>query len=341
MRVLVTGGAGYIGSNLVDLLIAGGHQVWVVDNLTTGRIANIRHLLDHDRFHFINDSILNETLVDDLVAQVDQVYHLAAVVGVKHVLEAPLNGIHTNVIGTKVVLEKAFKYWRRTVIASTSEIYGKSTVVPLEEEGDYLLGSTTVPRWSYALSKALDEHIAFAYAGKGLPVSIVRYFNSYGPRLDARGYGSVIARFITQARLGQPMTVFDDGQQSRCFTYIDDTVQGTILAATCPAAVGKAFNIGSDRETQILDLARMIREMVGSESQILRVPSREVFGDRFEETRRRVPAVHRAATILGFRAEMPLEDGLTKTLAWFRERWPLDELAPQHAAIAAPLGPAE
>jgi UDP-glucose 4-epimerase len=341
MKVLVTGGAGYIGSNLVDALIAGGHHVWVVDNLTTGKIANIKHLLDHDRFRFINDTILSETLMDDLVAQVDQVYHLAAVVGVKHVLDDPLNGIHTNVLGTRVVLEKAFKYWRRTVIASTSEIYGKSTTVPLEEEGDYLVGPTTVPRWSYALSKALDEHIAFAYAAKGLPVSIVRYFNSYGPRLDARGYGSVIARFITQARLGQPMTVFDDGLQSRCFTYIDDTVRGTILAAMCPAALGKAFNIGSDRETQILDLAHMIREMLGSDSKIVQVPSHEVFGDRFEETRRRVPAVHRAATILDFCAETPLEEGLERTIAWFRETWPLDELVPQLAGVAASAAPGE
>jgi UDP-glucose 4-epimerase len=171
MRFLVTGGAGYIGSNLVDALIAEGHEVFVVDNLSTGKIANVQHLLGHDRFHFVNDTILNETLMDRIVSQVDQVYHMAAVVGVKYVVEDPLHGIYTNVKGTEVVLEKAYKYWRRTVIASSSEVYGKSTDVPLDEDADRLLGPTTVARWSYSMAKAIDEHFAFAYASKGLPVS--------------------------------------------------------------------------------------------------------------------------------------------------------------------------
>ncbi|MFC2036462.1 NAD-dependent epimerase/dehydratase family protein, partial [Chloroflexota bacterium] len=294
MKILVTGGAGYIGSNLVDALLAEGHEVSVVDNLSTGKIANIQHLLGHEQFQFVNDTILNEALMDRMVAQVDQVYHLAAVVGVKYVVEDPLHGIYTNVKGTEVVLEKAYKYWKRTVIASSSEVYGKSTAVPLHEEADRLLGSTTVARWSYAMAKAIDEHFAFAYADKGMPVSVVRYFNSYGPRLDPKGYGSVIAKFITQAQLGQPLTVFDNGQQTRCFTYVDDTVRGTILAGTVPGAVGQVFNIGSNREIGVADLAELIRELVGSESELVYVPYRNVFGENFEETRRRVPDVRHA-----------------------------------------------
>ena len=318
MKILVTGGAGYIGSNLVDTLLAKGHEIYVVDDLSTGKIGNIRHVLGHERFHFINDTILNEALMDRIIGQVDQVYHLAAVVGVKYVVEDPLHGIHVNVKGTEVVLGKAHKYWRRTVIASSSEVYGKSTAVPLAEDDNCLLGPTTVPRWSYALSKALDEHMALALAAKGFPVSIVRYFNSYGPRLDPKGYGSVIARFITQARSGQPLTVFDDGQQTRCFTYVDDTVRGTILAGTVPQAVGQVFNIGANRETKIADLARLIRNLVGSDSEIVSVPYRSVFGERFEETRRRMPDIHRAEKVLGFQAETPLEEGLRRTIAWFQ-----------------------
>jgi UDP-glucose 4-epimerase len=341
MRILVTGGAGYIGSNLTDAFISEGHEVFVVDNLSTGKIANIQHLLANDHFHFVNDTILNDSLMDRIIAQVDQIYHLAAVVGVKYVVEDPLHGIYTNVKGTEVVLEKAYKYWRRTVIASSSEVYGKSTDIPLTEEADRLLGSTTVARWSYAMAKAIDEHFAFAYAAKGLPVSVVRYFNSYGPRLDPKGYGSVIAKFITQARLSQPLTVFDDGQQTRCFTYIDDTVRGTILAGTMPAAIGHVFNIGANRETRILDLAQMIRDIVGSKSEIIPVPYKNVFGENFEETRRRVPDIQHAWELLGFRAEIPLEEGLHKTIAWFREAWPRDRLALGRNNVAGYFDPSE
>ncbi|HSJ58239.1 MAG TPA: NAD-dependent epimerase/dehydratase family protein, partial [Anaerolineae bacterium] len=229
MKVLVTGGAGYIGSNLVDRLMAKGHHVSVVDNLSTGHIENIAHWLGHDRFHFVCDTIVNRDLIDRLVASVELVFHLAAVVGVKYVVDDPLEGIRTNVTGTEVVLEKAYKYWKRTVVASSSEVYGKNPDVPWSEDGQSVFGPTTVGRWSYALSKALDEHLARSYNTLGLPVSAVRYFNSYGPRLDPNGYGSVVARFITQARAGQPLTVYGDGRQTRSFTFVDDTVRGTIL----------------------------------------------------------------------------------------------------------------
>jgi UDP-glucose 4-epimerase len=327
MKILVTGGAGYVGSNLVDALIADGHEVSVVDNLSTGKIDNIQHLLGHERFHFVNDTILNEGLMDRLIAGVDQVYHLAALVGVKYVVDDPLGGIRTNVAGTEIVLAKAFKYWKRTVVASSSEVYGKNPKVPWAEEDDSLLGPTTINRWSYALSKAIDEHCALSYAGRGFPVSIVRYFNSYGPRLDPRGYGSVIARFIIQARQGRPMTIFDNGQQTRCFTYAADTVRGTILAGTAAGATGKVFNIGTNRETRIIKLAQMVRDLVGSDSEIVNVPYREAFGANFEEARRRVPDTRRAAEILGFRAEIPLEEGIERTMTWFQDAWPEHKLA--------------
>jgi UDP-glucose 4-epimerase len=321
MRILVTGGAGYIGSHLVDALLAGGHTVYAVDDLSTGKIDNIQHLVAHERFQFVNDTILNEALMDRLISDVDQVYHLAAVVGVSHVVGDPLRGIRTNISGTEIVLQTARRYRKRTVLASSSEVYGKNPNLPWSEEDDCLVGPTTVSRWSYALSKCIDEHCALAHARDGLPVSIVRYFNSYGPRLDPNGYGSVVARFIRQALSDQPITVYGDGRQTRCFTYVADTVRGTMLAATVPEAIGKAFNIGANQETTITALAELIRALVGSDSEIVNVPYQHVFGERFEDTPRRVPNVNRAASTLGFQAGTPIEEGLQTTIAWCRQAW--------------------
>ncbi|RME37821.1 MAG: NAD-dependent epimerase/dehydratase family protein, partial [Thermoflexia bacterium] len=274
--------------------------------------------LDHPRFRFIQDSILNEAVLEPLIRQADLVFHLAAVVGVKYVVEDPLRAIRVNVRGTENVLDLAFRYGVRTVIASSSEVYGKSTQVPLREDDDRLLGPTTVPRWSYADAKAIDEYVALAYARKGLPVAVVRYFNAYGPRLDPRGYGSVVARFFTQALRGEPLTIYGDGRQTRCFTYVADTVRGTILAGTKPEAAGQVFNIGSDREITIADLAQQILALTGSSSGVIFVPYVFAYGPDFEEARRRVPDVRRAREVLGFEAKVPLEEGLRRTLEWFR-----------------------
>jgi UDP-glucose 4-epimerase len=242
-------------------------------------------------------------------------------VGVRHIVKDPLAAINTNVRGTEVVLDHAFRYWKRIVIASTSEIYGKASHVPFREDDDRVLGSTAVTRWSYSMSKAIDEHFAFAYAAKGLPVSIIRYFNSYGPRLEERGYGSVVANFARQALRGDPITVHGDGQQSRCFTYISDTVAGTLLAGEVDGAVGEAFNIGSPRETSVLELAQTIKRLVRSKSPIQFVPYEAYYGTGFEDPRRRVPAIDKAKKLLGFQPRVSLEAGLKKTLAWCREHY--------------------
>ncbi len=318
MRILITGGAGFIGSNLVDTLTGQDHEITIIDDLSVGKITNIEHHLESEHFHFVNDTILNVATLERLVRQADLIYHLAAVVGPKYVVEDPLGTIITNVRGTENVLELAIKYWVKTVIASSSEIYGKSTAVPLSEDDDRILGSTTVGRWSYSDAKAIDEYFALAYAKKGLPVSAVRYFNAYGPRLDPRGYGSVVAKFIAQALRGEPLTVYDDGRQSRCFTYVADTIRGTILAATVKEAAGQIFNIGSNRETTILELTALIQQLTDAASEIVHVPYETAYGPAFEEPRRRVPDVTRAREVLGFEAQTPLEDGLRRTLEWFR-----------------------
>jgi UDP-glucose 4-epimerase len=306
---------------VVDALIKRGDEVLVIDNLSTGRIENLRHLLGHPAFHFINDSILNEPLLERFVPSMDLIFHLAAAVGVRNILQDPLAAINTNVRGTEVVLGLAFKYWKRLVLASTSEIYGKAKHVPYHEDDDRVLGTTGVARWSYSMAKAIDEYFAYAYAAKGLPVAIVRYFNSYGPRLDERGYGSVVANFIRQGLRHEPITVHGDGKQTRCFTYIDDTVAGTLLAGEAPEALGEAFNIGSTRETSILDLAKTIKRLTRSRAPIRFVPYETYYGEGFEDTRRRVPSVDKAKRLLGFSPRVELEAGLRKTIAWCRTHY--------------------
>jgi UDP-glucose 4-epimerase len=320
MRILVTGGAGFIGSNLVDALMEQEHEVTVLDNLSVGKVSNIDHHLESDRFHFVNGSILDTNTLERLVRQVDVICHLAALVGIEHVVEDPLHALITNVRGTENVLELAFKYWTRTVIASSAEVYGKSTEVPLPEDSDRLLGPTSVSRWSYPDAKAIDEHFALAYAQRGLPVSVVRYFSVYGPRIDPQGYGGMVARLLNQALRGEPLTVYGDGEGIHSFTYVADAVEGTLRAATLREAVGQVFNVGSNHETTVNELASLIRELTHSDSEIIHVPYSSASGSDVEKTRGRVPDVTRAREVLGFEARTPLEEGLQRTLTWFQRR---------------------
>jgi UDP-glucose 4-epimerase len=315
-RILVTGGAGFIGSHLVDALVAQGHRVTVLDLLTTGHRRNLA--ASEDAIELVHGSILDAGLVGRLVEDADVVFHLAAAVGVRHIVDDPLHSIITNVRGTDIVLEACARNGRRTLIASTSEIYGKTPQLPMSEDDDRVLGSTSVARWSYSTSKAVDEHLALAYAGVGLPVSIVRYFNSYGPRLDPRGYGSVLAQFLRQACAGEPITVHGDGQQTRCFTYVTDTVQGTILAGLSDAAIGQVVNLGSDEEISIADLAQRVRAYVGSQSEIQHVSHESYYGAGFADTRRRVPDITRARHLLGWEPSVDLEQGLGRTYDWWK-----------------------
>lgn len=315
--MLVTGGAGYVGSHLVDALCDAGHEVRVLDNLSTGKASNLERRLDEVRL--VNGSILDADLVEREVQDAQLVFHLAAAVGVRHIVDDPLTSLLTNTRGTENVLSACFHYWRKVVVASTSEVYGKTAKVPMREDDDRVLGPTTVHRWSYSTAKAIDEHLAFAYAANKLPVVIVRYFNSYGPRLDERGYGSVVAKFLRQARANSPITVHGDGSQSRSFTYVDDTVRGTMLAGFTPEAEGGVFNLGATRETTIRELAEMIRAAVGSSSPIEPTSYESYYGPGFEDTRRRVPDISRAREILDWEPQVTLEDGLARTIEWWQK----------------------
>ncbi|MBN2393060.1 MAG: NAD-dependent epimerase/dehydratase family protein [Anaerolineae bacterium] len=320
-KFLVTGGAGFIGSHLVDALLEAGHTVTVLDDLSVGKTQNFAHHLNRPNFHFVKGSILDTKLVTQLVGQVDGIYHLAAVVGVKYVVENPLHGMQVNVKGTETILEAACERGCKVVLASSSEAYGRSTRLPFAEDDVTVIGPTSVPRWSYAISKLLDEHLAFAYyRQEGLPATAVRYFNVYGPRLDPRGYGSVIARFIDQALDGKALTVYGDGQQTRSFTFVADTVRGTIAAMEMPESNGQAFNIGNPYEVTMNELAEQIRASVGADVDIVYVPYAQAYGAAFEDTPRRLPNVTRATGILGFQAAIPLPEGLHQTIEWFKEQ---------------------
>ncbi len=292
----------------------------VLDDFSLGKMENVEHNLSNPSFHLVEGSITDPATVARVMEGCELIYHLAARVGIKYIVDNPLRGILTNVVGTETVLKEAYRRGTKVLFASTSEIYGKGQAVPFREDGDRVLGPTTVHRWSYSSAKAIDEHLALAYSREGLRVAIVRYFNSYGPRLDPIGYGSVVAKFITQALAGQPITVHEDGKQSRSFTFVDDTIEGTILAATTPGAEGQVFNVGNGREVTVLELAQMVKTLTGSSSRIDHIRYSDFFGPNFEDIPRRVPDVEKARRVLGFEAGVPLEEGLKITIAWMRRK---------------------
>jgi len=310
MHYLITGGAGFIGSHLAESLLDRGDSVTVLDDLSTGSIRNIEHLKGHPDFHYEIDSVENKPLLAELVDGADQVFHLAAAVGVRLVLESPVRTIEINVRGTELVLAAACKKRKKVLIASTSEVYGKSRDIPFREDGDLVIGATTRGRWSYACSKALDEFLAIAYwRERRCPTVIARFFNTVGPRQTGR-YGMVVPRFVSQALRNDPITVYGDGQQSRCFTHVKDTVNAAIALMDSDATVGEVYNIGSDEEITILELAERIRELSGSESPIEFVPYREAFGENFEDIPRRVPSLEKIRSEVGHDLQYGLDDVL-------------------------------
>nr|WP_290665595.1 GDP-mannose 4,6-dehydratase [Ardenticatena sp.] len=319
-RFLITGGAGFIGSHLAEALLAQGHVVAVVDDLSTGRLDNIAHLFPHEHFHFARASITDAIVMDRLASQSDVIVHLAAAVGVKLIVEHPVHTIETNIMGTEAVLKSALRYGCRTLIASTSEVYGKGSKVPFAEEDDVLLGPTSRSRWAYAASKMVDEFLGLAYQREfGLPVVVMRFFNTVGPRQTGR-YGMVIPRFVRQALRGEPITVYGDGEQSRCFCDVSDVVQAIIGLAFHPDAPGRVYNIGSTEETTINQLAERVRVLAESDSPIVHIPYEQAYAEGFEDMRRRVPDISRIHALLGWEPRLHLDDILQRVIAYERER---------------------
>lgn len=318
MRVLVTGGAGFIGSHLVEELLRRGCEVWALDDLSTGRMENISHCLGDPRFHFTRGSVTETAAVAPLVARVDRVFHLAAAVGVRTIMEQPLASLMTNLKGTEVVLEAASRKNTPVTLFSSSEVYGKGARVPFHEDDDLVLGSTGVLRWSYACGKAADEFMALAWAhDKGLPVTVVRCFNTCGPR-QSDAYGMVIPTFIGRALRGEAIPVHGDGSQTRCFSSVSDVVRGVLLLSDSPHTFGQVYNIGNDEEISVLGLAQRVIQMADSRSRILHVPYREVYGPHFEDMPRRVPSLEKIQAAVGYKPEVSLEQLLEMTMASMR-----------------------
>ena len=321
MRVLITGGAGFIGSHLAEAYLQRGDDVLVIDDLSTGTIENIRHLKENPKFNYTIDSVHNQSVTAELVDQSDMIVHLAAAVGVKLIVESPVRTIETNVRGTEIILALANKKKKKVLIASTSEVYGLSADVPFREDGNLVMGATTKGRWSYACSKAIDEFLALAYwREKKLPTTVVRLFNTVGPRQTGR-YGMVIPTFVKQALSGRPITVYGDGKQTRCFGYVGDVVGALTKLMDRSEAIGNVYNIGSNEEISIVQLAEKVRQLTNSDSDIVFVPYDEAYEEGFEDMPRRVPDISKISQLVDFRPEMSL-DGILQSVIDFESARP-------------------
>lgn len=322
MRVLITGGAGFIGSHLAERLLARGDEVHIVDDLSTGSIENVQHLKEYPNFHYYLESITHHRLAAELVDLCDIIYHLAAAVGVRLIVESPVKTIETNIRGTEVVLNYAAKKRKRVLITSTSEVYGKRDRVPFREDDDLVMGPTNKGRWSYACSKAIDEFLAIAYwKEKQVPTVIARLFNTVGPRQTGR-YGMVIPNFVRQALQGTEVTVYGDGSQTRCFTHVTDAVGALIGLAEHPSAVGEVYNVGSTQEVSILELAERIKKLVGSDSPIKLMPYHEAYEEGFEDMMRRVPDVSKIHELIGYEPKHTLDQILESVITYERAKLP-------------------
>jgi len=320
MRILITGGAGFIGSHLAEHLLAQNHTVYVVDDLSTGRIENILHLKEHPRFNYSIDSIMNVPATAELVDLCDVVLHAAAAVGVRLIVESPVRTIETNIRGTEIILQLAAKKNKRVFVFSTSEVYGKSNKVPFSEDDDLVMGPTHKGRWSYACSKAIDEFLALAYwREKGLPAVIIRLFNTVGPRQTGR-YGMVLPNFVSQALQGEPLTVFGDGSQSRCFGHVSDSVRAIGQLLVTPGVTGEVFNIGNDEEVSILGLAERVKQATNSASPIRMVPYEEAYEAGFEDMPRRVPDLSKIRRTIGYEPKMNLDKIIQSVVEYFRSK---------------------
>ena len=322
LRVLITGGAGFIGSHLSDAYLQRGDEVFIIDDLSTGSFENIRHLKDHPRFHYTIESVHNQPVTAELVDQVDVIFHLAAAVGVKLIVESPVRTIETNVHGTEVVLALANKKKKKVLVASTSEVYGLSTQVPFREDGNLVMGATNKGRWSYACSKAIDEFLALAYwREKKLPTVVVRLFNTVGPRQTGQ-YGMVIPTFVKQALSERPITVFGDGKQSRCFCYVGDVIGALVKLMDDDKAVGEVFNVGSNQEISIGELAKKVKELTNSNSEIVFVPYDEAYEEGFEDMPRRIPDTSKVNKQVGFKPEKNLDEILKSVIEFHSGQLP-------------------
>jgi UDP-glucose 4-epimerase len=320
LKILITGGAGFIGSHLCERLLERGDEVHIVDDLSTGSVANFQHLKNNPAFHYHIESITNQRLMAELVDLCDTVYHLAAAVGVRLIVDSPVRTMETNIRGTEIVLELAAKKRKRVLLTSTSEVYGKREQIPFHEDDDLVMGPTNKGRWSYACSKAIDEFLAIAYwKEKKVPTVIVRLFNTVGPRQTGR-YGMVIPSLVTQALTGENITVFGDGNQSRCFTHVDDAVGAIIKVADHREANGEVFNVGSQQEITILDLARRIKDLTASDSKIVFIPYEEAYEEGFEDMMRRVPDLTRINRLIGYKPKVQLDEILRSVIEDVRSR---------------------